>query len=61
MPINQTPRPIDIVSQQLKDLQSEIKLMKCEIMHLREQIKIKDEKFEIIAKPPASQSKGWWY
>ena len=23
--------------------------------------KIKDEKFEIIAKPPVSQTKGWWY
>ncbi len=61
MPINQTPRPIDIVSQQLKDLQSEIKLMKCEIMHLREQIKIKDEKFEIIAAEAPAEPKGWWY
>ena len=57
---NTTPRPIDVLSQQLKDLQSEIKIMKCEIIHLREQIKIKDEKFEIVTKPP--ESKGWlWY
>lgn len=61
MPFNTTPRPIDVLSQQLKDLQSDIKIMKCEIIHLREQIKIKDEQFEIITKPPASQSKGWWY
>ena len=56
---NTTPRPIDVLSQQLKDLQSEIKIMKCEIIHLREQMKIKDEKFEIVTKPP--ESKGWWY
>ena len=49
-PVNQTPRPIDICSQQIKDLQNEIKILKCDIISLKEQMRKKDEKFEIISK-----------
>jgi len=50
MPVNTTTRPIDVLSQQLKDLQNEIKILKCDIISLKEQVRIKDEKFEIISK-----------
>lgn len=61
MPINTTPRPIDVVSKQLKDLQNEIKIMKCDIIHLKEQIRIKEEKFEMVHKTQTeiSTQKGW--
>lgn len=35
MPINQTPKPIDILSQQLKDLSNEIKIIKCDIINIK--------------------------
>ena len=50
MPVNQTPRPIDICSQQIKDLQNEIKLLKCDVINLKEQLRQKEEKFQIINK-----------
>ena len=58
MPLNKTPKPIDVLSQQVKDLQSEISKMKCEILDLQEKIKIKDEQFEIVSK---KETTGWWY
>ena len=58
MPINQTPKPIDILSQQLKDLSNEIKIIKCDIINIKEQLRIKEEKFEIVQKPV--QSSGWF-
>lgn len=57
MPINQTPKPIDILSLQLKELSNELKIMKCDIINLKEQLRIKEEKFEIVQKPV--QSSGW--
>ncbi len=61
MPINTTPRPIDVLSRQLKDLQNEIKIMKCDIINLKEQIRIKEEKFEMVHKTQTeiSTQKGW--
>ena len=50
MPVNQTPRPIDICSQQIKDLQNEIKILKCDVINLKEQLRQKEEKFQIINK-----------
>jgi len=68
MPVNTTPRPIDVLSQQLKDLQNEIKILKCDILSLKEQVRIKDEKFEIISKRHSKASeteianqKGWFW
>lgn len=68
MPVNTTPRPIDVLSQQLKDLQNEIKILKCDIISLKEQVRQKDEKFEIISKrqQPQTQTevatqKGWFW
>lgn len=63
MPINTTPRPIDVVSKQLKDLQNEIKIMKCDIINLKEQMRIKDEKFEMVHKTQTeiSTQKGWFF
>ncbi len=58
MPINQTPKPIDILSQQLKDLSNEIKIMKCDIINIKEQLRIKEEKFEIVQKPVPQ---GWFW
>ncbi len=58
MPLNKTPKPIDVLSQQVKDLQSEIGKMKCELLDLQEKIKIKEEKFEIVSK---KETTGWWY
>ena len=59
MPINQTPKPIDILSQQLKDLSNEIKIMKCDIINIKEQLRIKEEKFEIVQKPVPQGWFGW--
>ena len=61
MPINTTPRPIDVLSRQLKDLQNEIKIMKCDIIHLKEQARLKEEKFEMVHKTQTeiSTQKGW--
>ena len=63
MPVNQTPRPIDVCSQQIKDLQNEIKLLKCDILSLKEQMRQKEEKFEIINKRTAAKAttanNGW--
>jgi hypothetical protein len=63
MPLNTTPKPIDIVSQQVKDLQNEIKILKCDIIFLKEQMRIKDEKFEIIHKnqTEVATQKGWFW
>ena len=60
MPLNKTPKPIDVLSQQVKDLQSEIGKMKSEILDLQEKIKIKDSEaqFEIVSK---KETTGWWY
>jgi len=54
MPVNQTPRPIEICSQQIKDLQNEIKILKCDVINLKEQLRQKEEKFEIINKRNSS-------
>ena len=63
MPVNTTTRPIDVLSQQLKDLQNEIKILKCDILSLKEQVRIKDEKFEIIHKnqTEVATQKGWFW
>ena len=56
-------KPIDIVSQQVKDLQNEIKILKCDIIFLKEQMRIKDEKFEIIHKSQTETAtkNGWFW
>ena len=63
MPVNTTPRPIDVLSKQLKDLQNEIKILKCDIISLKEQVRIKDEKFEIIHKSQTETAtkNGWFW
>ena len=65
MPVNQTPRPIDVCSQQIKDLQNEIKILKCDIMSLKEQVRQKEEKFQIISKrqtqSEVATEKGWFW
>lgn len=63
MPKDTTPRPIDVLSRQLKDLQTEIKIMKCDIINLKEQMRIKDEKFEMVHKTQTeiSTQKGWFF
>lgn len=68
MPVNQTPRPIEICSQQIKDLQNEIKILKCDVINLKEQLRQKEEKFEIINKRNSRASeteianqKGWFW
>ena len=65
MPVNQTPRPIEICSQQIKDLQNEIKILKCDVISLKEQLRQKEEKFEIINKRHTSgeiaTQKGWFW
>lgn len=56
-------KPIDIVSQQVKDLQNEIKILKCDIISLKEQMRIKEEKFEIIPKTQSETAtkNGWFW
>jgi len=68
MPVNQTPRPIDVCSQQIKDLQDQIKIMKCNIISLTDQIRVlkedsKKEKFEIIKKTETeiATKNGWFW
>lgn len=65
MPVNQTPRPIDVCSQQIKDLQNEIKILKCDIINVKEQLRQKEEKFEIITKTKTqteiATQKGWFW
>jgi len=67
-PINTTPRPIDICSRQIKDLQDQIKIMNCNIISLREQVRVlkeerNKEKFEIIKKTETeiATEKGWFW
>jgi len=54
-------KPIDIVSQQVKDLQNEIKILKCDIISLKEQMRIKEEKFEIIKKEETPAKNSWFW
>lgn len=54
-------KPIDIVSQQVKDLQNEIKILKCDIISLKEQMRIKEEKFEIIKKEETPTKNSWFW
>jgi SMC interacting uncharacterized protein involved in chromosome segregation len=61
MPVNTTPRPIDVLSSQLKDLQNEIKILKCDIISLKEQVRQKDEKFEIIKKENQEEKSNSWF
>jgi len=61
MPVNTTHRPIDVLSSQLKDLQNEIKILKCDIISLKEQVRIKDEKFEIIKKENEEEKSNSWF
>jgi len=65
MPVNTTHRPIDVLSSQLKDLQNEIKILKCDIISLKEQVRQKDEKFEIISKRQTQEEiatkNGWFW
>jgi len=60
MPVNQTPRPIEICSQQIKDLQNEIKILKCDVINLKEQLRQKEEKFEIIQKEETKNNSWFW-
>jgi cupin superfamily acireductone dioxygenase involved in methionine salvage len=60
MPVNQTPKPIDVCSQQIKDLQNEIKILKCDVINLKEQLRKKEEKFEIIQKEETKNNSWFW-
>jgi len=59
-PVNQTPKPIDVCSQQIKDLQNEIKILKCDIINLKEQMRKKQEQFEIIQKEETKNNSWFW-
>jgi hypothetical protein len=68
MPVNTTPRPIDVCSHQIKDLQDQVKIMNCNIISLREQVRVlKDdlnkEKFEVVKKTETeiATEKGWFW
>jgi len=66
MPVNTTPRPIEVLSKQVKDLQDQIKIMNCNIISLKEQVRIlkeerNKEKFEIIKKDDEEEKSNSWF
>ncbi len=66
MPVNTTPRPIEVLSKQVKDLQDQIKIMNCNIISLKEQVRIlkeerNKEKFEIIKKDDEQEKSNSWF